>query len=280
VWIEEHFEYVVRPMLPANANVSSELVPKELASLFNGWTISNFKNIEDLNGLFFLWAVVKEKAKRLRKPLLLPGRDAYIFTVLGEIDRARIINRPDISTITSPFVKEDYTNTVMTDSGYSGTCARHMGIKDWFLISCGRTHRQIYRGVLPGSNLDASAFGSTFEGVPKYWNRAYMKGDPYNRSYYWHTSLKPDGLYHGATKEQYFSDNPEAMKVTKGSPIVMGVAKDPQVILNAFYLHRWIAMHYTPTAIEMSRVGAENWLNQSDDWKQFLDKRAKGVEIS
>lgn len=272
-WIDEHFEYVVLPLLGDNTKVVNEVSLDAISQGYTDQYVKSFLGNEDLlNKLFFLWAVLKEKARILRKPILLPGRDAYIFAVLGEIDRARIIIRPDISTVTSTFIKEDYTNTLMTDSGFAGTCAKNMGIKDFLLVSCQTRYKQIVRGFLPGNGrMLASNFGTYFEGCPKYWQRAYMKGDPSNVLYYWQkTNNKTE-----EGKKAYFASNPSAMSITKGSPIEQP-PNSPTLVKDAFYMHRWIAYHYTPAAIEMSREAAQEFVKTDVEWLEFLTKRANG----
>lgn len=280
-WIDKHFENVVRPMLIQKdkpVNISTDMRPELLESYFNKYGGKMFAQDLYLDGLFFVWAVLKEKAKVLKKPIFLPGRDAYIFAVLSEIDRTPAIVRPDISTVTSPFIAEDYTHTVMADSGYNGTCAFHMGIKDFLLVSCTREHKQIYRGILPGTREDVISFAPAFEGCPKYWERALMRGDSTNRSYYWHTRYaNKDGQDTPEKKALHFENNPELMTIGKGSPIEFRISVWTEVIVQAFYLHRWIASHYTPTAIEKSQIAAAAFMKKDDDWKRFLVKRERGI---
>lgn len=104
-----------------------------------------------------------------------------------------------------------------------------------------------------------------------------MKGDPTGRSYNWITAYGKTTAKDSPDGKAYFSGYPEAARVEKGTPIVQAVNANGESVLNAFYLHRYIAAHYTPTAIEMSREAAIQYLRGNGEWKQFLEQRANGV---
>lgn len=275
-WIDKHFEEVVEPKLKKkDVKIQKSFSNADLLTSLGNYNTTMFTG-DNLIGFFFMWAVAVEKAKRLNKQILLPGRDAYLFAVLSEIAGHGAIVRPDISTTTSPFIAEDYTNTLMVDSGYSGTCAAHMKIPDFILVSCNKQFRQIYRPQkLPFGNIAPTSYAPTMEGCPKYWNRAFMEGDPTNQSYIWEASFSKSPT-NTLTKEQYFKNRNVPM-ISKGSPIKMMNSSD-EIILKAFYMHRFMAEKYTPEMINAMREAAINWLDNDKDWATFLAQRSVGQE--
>lgn len=266
-WLEQHFEEVVCPLASkvgskVELSFGAAQIETRLKEAYYQATLFCGKS---LYGFFFTWAVAVEKAKTLNRQILLPGRDAYLMAVLAQIARLDVIIRPDISTIVSPFVAEDYTQTVMVDSGYSGTCAVRMNIPEFLLVSTSKTNRQIVRGatsLLPSTS--SSPYAPAMEGAPKYWERGFMEGDPQAASYYIFTN--GPGPY--TTNEQ----RKIAEKIKKGSPISMKPS-DIEVIRTAFLLHSHIALNYTTRVINEMKEQAVEFVNNNQEWQNYLKSR-------
>lgn len=163
-WLEEHVETFVRPYIPVPD------VYKDIKT-FNYWKDEYFK------ALIELWQAAKIKSKG--RMIFLPGRDTFLFEVLARLDNYPTIFRSEMSgSVAAAYqelkIKHPWNDCYMLDSGYSGSIAKRLDIKEWALVSfAGRIDRSKQLGQIIPEDLSGrySSMASYLEGTPKYWNR-------------------------------------------------------------------------------------------------------------
>lgn len=186
-WLKEHLDTFVKPYLGFIPEVK-----KDDVRFFSTVEVVLLKNA---------WRQAKQEAKRLGCPILIPGRDVYVFHVLAMREGyTNAIFRPDISADVRDYVKEDYRNTVCIDTGYSGSIPKKLQCKSWLLLShSGCSGQDVYHAYGTGTAKDSygqpypvkayqllktephqffprsktiRSIASKLEGSPKYWERA------------------------------------------------------------------------------------------------------------
>jgi hypothetical protein len=109
-WLQEHLETFVKPVLGEVPALSKDDKP-----FFSPQEMAVIKN---------MWRSVKTEAKRLKKPILLAGRDVFIFEILARREGVETVFRPDISRLTAMHIREDYSKHFLFDTGFMGSIPR------------------------------------------------------------------------------------------------------------------------------------------------------------
>jgi hypothetical protein len=165
-WLDQHAETFVRPKLGFIPNVDTK--DYNIIQL-GSRRLDQLKNV---------WEAAKKKAGG--RMILLPGRDVFLFEVLARMEEFPTIFRPDISTLVSPYVKEDYTDCYLLDTGYKGTIAKDLKIQNYGLIEFSiysqkpeelKANKAKYQVMESQDGL-----AGVLEGTPKYWQRGYWHG--------------------------------------------------------------------------------------------------------
>lgn len=176
-WLEQHLETFVRPHLGYIPEVDKR-----------AYILTSF-DAKILTALEVLWEQAKKKAKG--KPILLPGRDVWLFEAIArsESDNYPTVVRPEISSpVAQAFSRwgrpNEFKGCVCIDTGYIGTVPRGLQMDEWYLITCSgygpeadRTKKE--HQLFPGQRLHSPTARacSVLETSSKYWNRGYMVGD-------------------------------------------------------------------------------------------------------
>jgi hypothetical protein len=201
-WIDKHLKKFVKPHLGYIPKVDpdcygiSAYTPKMLSILLTVW----------------------EEAKRQSygRKFLLTGRDTWEFEVLARLDDFPTIYRPDISSSTKDFIKEDYSECYLLDSGNMGTVPKALGIKNYHLVLCCQTgqakkdHQILYD--FPRRSQTIERLYTALEDSPKYWTSAYI---PYNKKNTIHQILIPkgDNFAHAAMLTMHIANAWKTQKV-------------------------------------------------------------------
>jgi hypothetical protein len=161
-WLSSHLEGFVKPVLGYIPNL-----PKGYTRFFSPKEMSIIKN---------LWRSVKNES--VNKPILLAGRDVYIFYVLAMREGKEVTFRPDISRLTVDHIREDYTGYYLFDTGFIGSIPKGLSIPHYKMVSAtlGVSNRELLREpsrqVFPRLQ-GARGLALKIERTPKYWKRAF-----------------------------------------------------------------------------------------------------------
>jgi len=179
-WLAEHLETFVKPVL---GYVPTQ--PTGYTRFFSPQEMSVIKN---------MWRSAKCAARDLNKPILLAGRDVFVFEILARREGYPTTFRPDISRLTVKHVAEDYTNYFLFDTGFMGSISKGLGIEHYTMASSNRagnlgldsfsylrrkrTHSIITEDVLQvfPRLKGARSLALKIERTPKYWKTAYWRG--------------------------------------------------------------------------------------------------------
>lgn len=198
-WLDQHISNFIKPTFGGKVVLMKDLCLRP-RGVSPSW---DYMSEQDLHELVCAWMLVKERVPASRT-LLFAGRDSWLYNILCEIDGERKhIFRPDISTSVSYIVAEDYTKTVLVDTGYKGTCPTNMRIPDFLMTS----YNPVYSGAKDSLEFtqmlykhsisplhNTSGLAGRMEGSPKYWNSGQIKEDTsenrqFNGLYFWWHSL-------------------------------------------------------------------------------------------
>ena len=149
-WLQIHLEEFVKPRLgfiPAKVN------------FFTSSELTVIKNI---------WR--SEKVRSASRPMLLAGRDAFVFEILARREGFPTTFRPDISRATTNYIKEDYRNYYLLDTGFMGSIARGLKIENYGLASANIFMASKYQ-TFPRLT-HARSLALKIESTPKYWETA------------------------------------------------------------------------------------------------------------
>lgn len=146
-WLSTHLEEFVRPQLG--------FIPSKV----------DFFTTEELTVIKNIWR--SSKVAAASRPMLLAGRDAFVFEILARRENFPTTFRPDISRATVSIVKEDYSNYYLLDTGFMGSIARGLFISHYGLASAERGISAKYQTFphLKG----ARSLALKIEATPKYW---------------------------------------------------------------------------------------------------------------
>lgn len=205
-WLDQHISNFIKPTFGGKVvlNKKRSIKSRGDSMVYNHISESN------LIELVCAWMLVKERVPASRT-LLFAGRDSWLYNILCEIDGERKhIFRPDISTSVSYIVAEDYTKTVLVDTGYKGTCPINMRIPDFLLTA----YNPVYSGAcdtleyakilykhLISPQHNSSGLAGHMESSPKYWDAGQIKEDTDSNTTYgflglytwWRTRCKATG---------------------------------------------------------------------------------------
>ncbi len=176
-WREEHLETFIIPYLWKMPELTQQDSYVEAQ-----WTPAHIR------ALVGIWNEAKKEAGH--RPILLAGRDVYLFEVLARIEGFPTTFRPDISSTSVTQVKEDYSKFYCIDTGNKGTIPNTIGCEKWHLINYYGYREQYNFNSLKniGPNEDhlilphrrayskILSLYSLLEGVCKYWVRAEKPG--------------------------------------------------------------------------------------------------------
>lgn len=155
-WLATHLEEFVKPRLG--------FVPE----------VEHFFTQEELTVMKNIWRSVKRQAGS--RPVLLAGRDVFVFEVLARRENFHTVFRPDISRATVHLIPKDlYRGYYLFDTGFAGSIAKSLGLDSFILASALRPMANRYQ-VFP--NLKGSrTFALKIEATPKYWTIAQYDDD-------------------------------------------------------------------------------------------------------
>lgn len=150
-WLTNHLETFVKPQLgfvPAKVNYFTDI---ELTLMKN------------------LWRSAKTAAGS--RPILLTGRDTFVFEVLAQREHFPTVFRPDISRATVHLIPQGtYEDFYLFDTGFVGSIANKLKMPHFGLASATQTisrQRQVFPHL-----TGARSLALKIEGTPKYWNVA------------------------------------------------------------------------------------------------------------
>lgn len=160
-WLNEHLEQFVKPVL-GYVPVTTTTRNRYLSSQ----EMARVKNI---------WRSVKSSAAG--KPILLAGRDVFIFEILARRENFPTIFRPDISRLTCQHVTEDYSDCFLFDTGFAGSIPLGLRVKEFILASSLSNRLSVLdkkqTQVFPKMGGSRS-LALKIESLPKYWKRAFF----------------------------------------------------------------------------------------------------------
>ncbi len=148
-WLQDHMTQFVVPVLGFQ--------PSPLAS-------TPYFTQEELTVLKNLWRSCKAKAAG--RPILLPGRDVFVFEILARREGFPTTFRPEISRLTVEYIKEDYSQHFIFDTGYAGTIPRALRCQSFSLAS---GINQAFPHLKGSRSLVLK-----IERTPKYWKRGFV----------------------------------------------------------------------------------------------------------
>lgn len=148
-WLNDHMSKFVAPVLgyQPSSPAQSYFTPEEMTVIKNLWRSA--------------------KAKAAGRPILLPGRDVWVFEVLARRENFPTVFRPDISRLTAPHVTEDYSGHFVFDTGYAGSIPRILRAEKFSLAS---GINQAFPKLTGSRSLVLK-----IENSPKYWQRGFWR---------------------------------------------------------------------------------------------------------
>ncbi len=184
-WLQNHLETFVKPVIG-----QIPTLPDGYKPVFSSQEMAVIKA---------MWKAVKRESVRLKLPILLAGRDVFIFEILARRENFPTVFRPDISRNTVSHVKEDYSNHFLFDTGFAGSIPKALKSKSYILGSSddapsmspvfsysvrrASLHRPLDRDVkqvFPRMK-GARSLILKIERTPKYWKRAYHRSSIYGK---------------------------------------------------------------------------------------------------
>lgn len=207
-WLGHHLETFVKPHLGGIPSIDD---PKKVRWFHE-------PSLKKVSAIVACW----ERAKQLAgsKPILLPGRDVYLFNVLAEIEGFPVIFRPEISSPVAReanhLFQESFERYYGVDTGFRGSVLKALGMTKFGLVWLEDKQHKSHWQLFPYAQGNTVVCGASrgffrelvafLEGHNKYWTRAQVayevrapkKGDPLR------------GVVAGI--EQYLSDPDEFTK--------------------------------------------------------------------
>ena len=180
-WLAEHLETFAKPILG--------YVPTQLTDT------TRFFSPQEMSVIKNMWRSVKCEARRSGKQMLLAGRDVFVFEVLARREGYPTTFRPDISRLTVAHVKEDYSDYFLFDTGFMGSIAKGLRIKQYTMASSNKTamvalgplmhvYNRLHKThkLLTGDTQQvfprlkgARSLALKIERTPKYWRTAFYR---------------------------------------------------------------------------------------------------------
>lgn len=175
-WLQTHLEEFVKPVLGFIPTTG-----KDDTHFFSSQEMTIIKN---------MWRSVKREARRTGKPLLLAGRDVFVWEVLARRENFPTVFRPEISRLTASHITEDYSKHFLFDTGFMGSIPSALRCKSFTMGSSNVVGATLYRvpwrrqhellktdprQVFPRMK-GARSLILKIERTPKYWRRGYWRG--------------------------------------------------------------------------------------------------------
>src|SRR4051794_31916934 len=114
-WLDEHIETFVKPVIP-------DFEPYPNGTFREGY----FAN-EELTVIKNSWRSIKRAAEG--KPILLPGRDVFVWEILAQREKYPTLFLPECSRLTVRHVKiPDLHQYFLFDTGFAGSIPRGLGV--------------------------------------------------------------------------------------------------------------------------------------------------------
>lgn len=222
-WLKEHFQQFVLPGLSGFSSFTSYTDESTVHQFRRGelklpLSYTPFFTPQELSVIKNQWRSVKKAAAG--RPILLAGRDVFIYEILARREGFPTVFRPDISRNTMHHVVEDYREHFLVDTGFAGHIPKALSIKNYMMASsdevktqgasygtyyctCRMCRRSKLRGITPLTKETYQIFprmkGSRslalkIERTPKYWKRSYYRD---GRSHGGHPSYPqgPTGIF-------------------------------------------------------------------------------------
>lgn len=172
-WLATHFRDFVSVGL---GRYVAPKLPKGYHHFFSPLEMTIIKN---------MWRATKNAAELTGKPLLLAGRDVWVWEVLARREGYPTTFRPDISRLTVNHVKEDYSGHFIFDTGFIGSIPKGLKSESFILASWYETemrtgrhpittpnHRQVFPRMTGSRSLALK-----IESTPKYWKSGFYRED-------------------------------------------------------------------------------------------------------
>jgi hypothetical protein len=173
-WLEEHLETFVRKELGHVPNINP-----------GHYNLFHFTQ-NNVNNLKLLWEQAKKAAGDM--PMLLAGRDVYLFEILARCEGYPTTYRQDISRSTVKHIadRNDYSQYFLIDTGYRGTIPNALSMNHWKLISYNvscttgktTTTEEKLKHQLAYPRTEYVYLAGTMECAPKYYKQAFLSSDP------------------------------------------------------------------------------------------------------
>lgn len=172
-WLRRHIEE-----LSDTSPYVDQLSPFRLAS-----NMTEFIKIEpsyfepnEMAMLKNIWRSVKIVAKN--QPLLLPGRDVFIFEILARRENYPTLFMPEISRAVVRDFKTNLSNYFIFDTGFIGSIPRALNVDSFKLLSYTHNRQSKEHGKQLYPNMGGSrGFALKIEKTPKYWQTAHIDTD-------------------------------------------------------------------------------------------------------
>lgn len=185
-WLDHHLETFVRPRLGYIPNIEPYIK--------NDYNVRQLTPV-NVTVMVEAWHIFSETAKRLSKPILLAGRDVYLFAVIAGMEETEVTFRPDISSTSVKVIaakEPELRKYCLLDTGSRGSVPKALGITDFWLLYYGGKYNghtfdkedyaqhQLFHTDLEKLAVCRDYLYGCLENIHKYWTRAEL--DPETKS--------------------------------------------------------------------------------------------------
>lgn len=212
-WLEHHLETFVKPYLghvpnpyesvdPVAGEPAAKVAQRKVAAAY-----IKYFNDQHIICLVDLWSAAKDKAGE--RPILLPGRDAWLFEVVARLEGFPTTFDPRLSSSVCHFLpdadKAQWANHYAVDTCCSGSVPKALKVAGFGLVACGCPNPGDRERLLlipkptmmVNGNPVQSNVSSYMEGCHKYWVRGNVTMDTHQII---PQALSPKGEFTGAAK--------------------------------------------------------------------------------
>lgn len=170
-WLDEHLETFVKPYLGSVPDVVAH--DDWLGDKYSYGSPPCSLTPRVLQELKMFWT--RGKALSKGKPILFPGRDAWLLHVLASMEGYPTLFRPELSRSVATANVVDcsqFAGCFIIDCGTNGTIPCALGIKDFALT----TSPYVKHRLLPVEEHDSPTYRFMMYHA-KYWTHAEIKGN-------------------------------------------------------------------------------------------------------
>lgn len=173
-WLEEHLETFVKPHLgsiPDAGKPNQDWIGHEYAYLGGEAACLTPEILRELKSSW-----ITGKALSKGKPILFPGRDAWLLHVMANMEGYPTLFRPELSRSVAQsgiIDKTQFTGCFLVDCGSRGTIPNALGIEDYALTSAYEKKHSLRPNAGVGEHSVAYTF-MTYHA--KYWVHAEPVG--------------------------------------------------------------------------------------------------------